>query len=289
MNRRKKLEDTLGEIFAKPISKRAELVTQPPAGEDANPPEPPVKTPATVKPRPKRTPAPKKVVEPRKAKQAVPVLPHAETVLETAQPVVEENKEPFPVVPSAAKDAVVVSAASPAASSAPAVALAKIEEVSDKELAVPEDFDKDMHILVFALADTYYGLDVAGVQTIIKPQTIYIVPGTVQFIKGVINLRGNVVPIIDLRNRFELPEVEFTPATRFVVVELGEVMAGLIVDSVLGVEIIQAGMVEPPSRVIMGAHTRFLKGVAQMDGRLVLMLDLEQTLKVSAQEGSFAG
>lgn len=289
MNRRKKLEDTLGEIFSKPISKRAELVSQPSANEDVKPPVPLVKKPVTAKPKPKRTPALKKEVESPKAEHSTPVPPRAEAILEKAQHITEESKESSPAVPLVAIDAVAVSVASPAASSAPVATLAKIEEVQSKELAIPEDFDKDIHILVFVLADTYYGLDVVGVQTIIKPQTIYIVPGTAQFIKGVINLRGNVVPIIDLRNRFELPEVEFTPATRFVVVELGEVMAGLIVDSVVGVEVIQAGMVEPPSRVIMGAHTRFLRGVAQMDGCLVLMLDLEQTLKAATQEGSFAG
>jgi purine-binding chemotaxis protein CheW len=117
------------------------------------------------------------------------------------------------------------------------------------------------------------------VQTIIKPQSVFLVPGTEEYIKGLINLRGDVVPVVDLRSRFSLPEKKADKDTRFVVIEIGDLMASLVVDAVQGVATIPLSAIEEPNALVADIETRYLNGIAHLEDQLVLILDLRQTIR----------
>jgi purine-binding chemotaxis protein CheW len=148
-----------------------------------------------------------------------------------------------------------------------------------------EILEDERQYLVFVLDNTLYGVDVSFVQTTIKPQPIYLVPGTVEFIKGLINLRGSVVPVVDLRSRFGLNQKELDKKTRFIVVEVGNIMASLIVDAVQGVQTIKENLIEQPSTIVMDTNTKFLQGVARFNNQLILMLNLDLTIRSELVKG----
>lgn len=135
-------------------------------------------------------------------------------------------------------------------------------------------------LVVFDLANEYYGIDIAAVEGIIKMQSITAVPRTPSFVEGVINLRGKVLPVIDLRKRFGLNPSEHTKATRIVVVEMNGVAVGLVVDAVSEVLRISSETVEPPSSLLAGVDTAFIKGIAKVAERLVILLDLSRVLSL---------
>jgi len=153
------------------------------------------------------------------------------------------------------------------------------------KLTIVDDGEEERQYLIFVLNNTIYGVDVSFVQTTIKPQPIYLLPGTVEFIKGLINLRGTVVPVIDLRTRFGLDPIDPGKMTRFIVVEIEDTMASLTVDEVRGVETIKTRLIEKPSSVVMDINTKFLTGIARFNNQLILILDLDQTIIVTENEG----
>lgn len=131
----------------------------------------------------------------------------------------------------------------------------------------------ELQIVVCELADEHYGLDIAKVYEIIRQQPITPVPRAPAFVKGVINLRGRIIPVVDLRGRFEMPEVEATKETRIVVAESGSTRVGLIVDSVSEVLLLPADSVEPTPQVAAGDD--YMRGIAKLGDRLVLLLELD--------------
>ena len=133
-------------------------------------------------------------------------------------------------------------------------------------------------VLVFRLGEGFYGVSVFRVQTIIKPQPVYPVPRTEAFITGLINLRGEVVPTIDLRARLGLQVQEQDAHTRFVVIEYGEYLASMVVDEVVGVENIPEDHFQKPAGVVMGVDTRYLDEIARAGDRLVLILNLSELI-----------
>ena len=113
---------------------------------------------------------------------------------------------------------------------------------------------------------------------IIRLQDITKVPRTPEFVEGVINLRGKVIPVVDLRKRFGLPAEEESKENRIVVVDIGAQDIGVIVDAVTEVLRIATESVEPPASVIITADSEYLLGIAKLDSRLIILLDLEQVL-----------
>jgi purine-binding chemotaxis protein CheW len=101
-------------------------------------------------------------------------------------------------------------------------------------------------------------------------------------VKGVINLRGRIIPVVDLRERFGMPEVEPTKETRIVVAESSSTRVGLIVDSVSEVLLVSADAVEPTPGVAAGADGEYLLGIAKLGGRLVLLLELDGLFGIEA-------
>ncbi|MDK2820339.1 MAG: purine-binding chemotaxis protein CheW [Clostridia bacterium] len=143
---------------------------------------------------------------------------------------------------------------------------------------------EEIQLVVFRLANETYGVDINHVQEIIRMQDITEIPRTPDFIEGVINLRGRIIPVIDLHKRFGLPEAETNSNTRIMVVELEKVTVGMIVDSVSEVLRMPTTSIEPPPSMINGIDVAYLKGVGKWeDNRLIILLDLERVLKEREQ------
>ena len=115
-------------------------------------------------------------------------------------------------------------------------------------------------------------------------QAITRIPNGPAFIEGVTNLRGRVIPVLDLRKRFGLPATEQTRRSRIVVGELGQHTVGLVVDGVSEVLLVSADAVEPPSTLVTTADSAFLRGVAKLGERLILLLDLSRILTRAEQD-----
>jgi purine-binding chemotaxis protein CheW len=136
----------------------------------------------------------------------------------------------------------------------------------------------DEHVVIFQLASEYYALDIQAVQEIVRMQSITAIPGGDHWVEGITNLRGRVVPVIDLRRRCGLEESEHGPETRIVVVNSAEGMIGLIVDAVTEVLRIPADAIEPPSAVVSGSQNSYLRAIAKLNDRLVSLMDLDGVL-----------
>ena len=136
----------------------------------------------------------------------------------------------------------------------------------------------DRQLVVFTLGDETYGVDIATVREIIRMQAITAVPGTAHFIEGVINLRGTVIPVVDLRKRFRLNEAEHGKETRIVVLNSEGQEIGIIVDSVAEVLRVSSDAIEPPSSMITTTDSEYLLGIVKLPDRLVILLDTERLL-----------
>ena len=141
----------------------------------------------------------------------------------------------------------------------------------------------EQQLVVFDLASESYGVDIGAVREIIRLQEITQVPRTPEFVEGVINLRGKVIPVIDLRRRFGLLIGEENKDNRIVVVDIGGQDIGVIVDAVTEVLRISSELVEPPSSVITTSESEYLLGIAKLDGRMIILLDLQEVLSETEQ------
>jgi purine-binding chemotaxis protein CheW len=128
------------------------------------------------------------------------------------------------------------------------------------------------------LAGESYGVDIGRIQEIIRMQPITMVPNAPAFIEGVTNLRGKVIPVLDLRKRFGIAATTGTKRSRIVVAELGQHTVGLVVDGVSEVLTVAAEAIEPPSTLVTSVDSAYLRGIAKLQERLVLLLDLSRLL-----------
>lgn len=138
-----------------------------------------------------------------------------------------------------------------------------------------------MKTIVFRLLDKEYAIEVDVVQSIEKLllMTITRIPGVPSYVKGVINLRGMVTPIVDLRNRFDLPEMEYNDNTRIIIVNLENFDVGLIVDDANDVIDIPVNALESQPEVVGSVESEFVAGVAKIEKRLLVMLNLDNVLR----------
>lgn len=134
------------------------------------------------------------------------------------------------------------------------------------------------HLVVFHLARQTYGVDIGAVHEIIRLQSITKVPRTPTFVEGVINLRGKIVPVIDLHKRFDLTAGEATEHTRIMVVEVGGLNVGMIVDAVSEVLRLPQSNIEPPPPMISGIDVAYLRGVGKWGDKLIILLDIQRVL-----------
>lgn len=137
---------------------------------------------------------------------------------------------------------------------------------------------EEKQLVVFDLDSESYGVDIGAVREIIRMQEITRVPRTPEFVEGVINLRGKVIPVVDLRKRFGLNAGEQNKDNRIVVVDIGGQDIGVVVDAVTEVLRIHASAIEPPSSVITSADSEYLLGIAKLDDKMIILLELESVL-----------
>ncbi len=132
--------------------------------------------------------------------------------------------------------------------------------------------------VTFILGEEEYGVEILKVQEIIGLTPVTRVPYLPDFIKGVINLRGIVVPVIDLRLRFGLDRIEYNDHTCVIITKMGEKVTGMIVDTVSEVVDMPQEMVEPPPSFSSGIRTDFIRGMGKIDKRLVILLNVDRLL-----------
>jgi purine-binding chemotaxis protein CheW len=133
-------------------------------------------------------------------------------------------------------------------------------------------------VIVFQLKDEEFAVSVQQIGSIERIQTITRVPNTAKFVKGVINLRGIVTPIIDLRSRLGIEETEYNESTRIIIVYLDDMEVGLIVDAANDVIDISTDIIEPAPEVIGVVNQDYIEGVAKLENRLLILLDLKRIL-----------
>jgi len=139
--------------------------------------------------------------------------------------------------------------------------------------------ENELKVIVFQLKNEEYAIPVQQVRSIEKVQHITRVPRTPKFVKGVINLRGVVTPIIDLRERFGIEAIPFNEQTRIIIVALDDMEVGLIVDAANDVLDLPVKSIEPPPEVIEAVEADYIKGVAKVGKRLLILLHLEKVLE----------
>ncbi len=147
---------------------------------------------------------------------------------------------------------------------------------------------EEKQLVALNLGAEAYGVDIGSVREIIRMQDITRVPRTPSFVEGVINLRGKVIPVVNLRERFCLPAAKQSKDSRIVVVDTGGQDIGMIVDSVTEVLRIPSSVVEPVSNVLVTTAAEYLTGIAKLKDRLIILLDLNQVLSQS-EKGALAG
>jgi purine-binding chemotaxis protein CheW len=135
-----------------------------------------------------------------------------------------------------------------------------------------------IQVVSFKLGSEEYGVDIAQVQEINRMVAITHVPRAPQFMEGVINLRGQLIPIIDLRTRFGMPRAEHTKNTRIVVTEIGTKRVGMVVDSVSEVLRLPVDQIEAAPDMITGVDTEYIRGVGKIEDRLIILLDLARII-----------
>lgn len=141
-----------------------------------------------------------------------------------------------------------------------------------------------LQLVTFRLGNEEFSLDILRVQEIIRHMELTRVPRTPDFVEGVINLRGRVIPVLDLRKRFGLPECEKTHETRIIVVDVDDKTVGFKVDAVSEVLRIPADTVEPPPSLVTTIESDYIKGVGKLDGRLLILLDVAKILSRSEKD-----
>lgn len=162
-------------------------------------------------------------------------------------------------------------------------------EVKEKDKTRRDDYLNDgMHdntgnkdqFVVFQLGSEEYGVNISQAKEIIKPKNITNVPNTPEHVLGVINLRGQIVPVVDMKKRFsiELEETEETDSSRIITVEVNDALIGIKVDGVNEVVWLDQDKLEPAPEVAGGVRQEYLIGIGKIEDRLLVLVDLNKIL-----------
>jgi len=158
-----------------------------------------------------------------------------------------------------------------------------MSEVDEKiDQAVKAMADKEGKYLTFSLAEEEYGIGILKIKEIIGMLPITSVPQTPEYVKGVINLRGKVIPVMDLRLRFGMTSIDYTERTCIIVVEIagqaGTILVGIVVDAVSEVLNIKGDDIEKTPTFGTKLNTDYILGMAKMEGGVKILLDIDQVL-----------
>ena len=141
-----------------------------------------------------------------------------------------------------------------------------------------------MQLVSFRLAQEEYGIEITRVREIILMGEITRVPQTPHFVKGLINLRSTVIPVIDLRARFGLTEADATDESRIMVVNVAGKTIGIVVDAVSEVLRVSSDQIAPPPPTVVSLGTEYLTGLVKLQKQLLLLLDIDKLLGTEEHE-----
>lgn len=141
-----------------------------------------------------------------------------------------------------------------------------------------EGNDQVLQWVTFKLQEETYGINVMQVQEVLRYTDIAPVPGAPMYVLGIINLRGNVVTVIDTRARFGLPPSDVTENSRIVIIEADKQVIGILVDSVAEVVYLRASEIDTAPNVGTDESAKFIQGVSNRDGELLILVDLNKLL-----------
>lgn len=141
----------------------------------------------------------------------------------------------------------------------------------------------ETQLVAFVLENEEFACDINDVREVLKMIRVTPLPRSLDFVEGVINLRGDVIPVIDLRKRFALAEVERTDDNRIIIVEVEERMVGLTVDSVTEVIRLSNKQIQDAPDQVAGGRTHLIMGVGKIDERLIIILNLDRILTTEEQ------
>jgi len=142
----------------------------------------------------------------------------------------------------------------------------------------------EKQLVIFDLAGEHFGIDISVVESIVKMQKITHLPRVPDYVEGIINLRGSVLPVIDLVKRFGIAAHDQTSETRIVVINMGTMKMGMIVDAVSEVLTFEESIIEPTPAIISSVDTEFITGIIKAEARLIILLDLASVLKLEEQK-----
>ena len=138
------------------------------------------------------------------------------------------------------------------------------------------ELEDSTNLVTFRLGSGEYAIDIMQAKEIIKMEKITLIPNAPDFVEGVINLRGNIIPIIDLKKRFNLEEIEGDKNTGIIIVKIEDVDMGIIIDSISKVVSISNSDIQPPPPMLSGIGQKYIKGVGKLEDKLLVVLDLEK-------------
>jgi purine-binding chemotaxis protein CheW len=156
--------------------------------------------------------------------------------------------------------------------------------MSDVSESYADNIDDDLHqLVIFNLGVEEFGVNIMQVQEIIRMPDITRIPRSPEYVKGVVNLRGKIIVVMDLDRRFGMNETEMTDESRIVVVDINGTIIGLVVDSVSEVIRLKGSNIEQtPEIITQKINAEYLKGVGKMDDRLLILLNLENIINETA-------
>ena len=157
-----------------------------------------------------------------------------------------------------------------------------IQETTTQEAATTEGTGS-MQLVSFHLADETYGIEITKIREIILMGEITRIPQTPHYVKGLINLRSTVIPVIDLRARFGLPENKLTGESRIMVLHVGTRTIGIIVDAVSEVLRVANAEIAPPPPTVAGLGQEYLTGLVKLEKQLLILLDIDKILGEEAE------
>jgi purine-binding chemotaxis protein CheW len=133
-------------------------------------------------------------------------------------------------------------------------------------------------LISFEVGEEEYGLEILRVKEVIRIREITRLPKAPSFVRGIINLRGDVIPIIDLRDKFGLPNAEYTDTTRVIVTDVDGKLVGMVVDAASQVLRVPADQIDPPPPIVGGLSAEYIKGVGKLGERLIILLNIDRIL-----------
>jgi len=262
MNRKQKMKAALDNLFSAPQPKKNQLTQEPTPAETSVP----VSLQITEENSEKE----------RVSEEALPILHETEEFPQSVH--FEKSSSPQSVGDSSSLELKVKPEKLPAAAAVPANGKNPPGKTSGNGSNHTEK-----QLVVFQLCDEYYGLGIEAVEGIIKMQAITKVPHTPNYIRGVTNLRGTVLPVLDLRIRFGLSKKESGKDTRIIVLKSQGASVGVIVDAVAEVVRVPAGACQPSPSIAMSVDSSYVEGIARVDDRLIILLELEKILKYGSR------